>query len=422
MSNIAVLKFGGSSVKNIGRIEHVANIICSYRPNPVVVVVSAMGDTTDYLLSLARQCDANPDQRELDLLLSTGEQVAIVLLTLILKKKGLKAKSLTGQQAGISTSPEHGSAQILDIDTDLLRRELSENDVVVVAGFQGISATGQITTLGRGGSDTTAVALAAALGVDTCEIYTDVNGVFTADPNVIKDAVPLTEIAYAECVQLAKNGAQVIHPRAVELGEQYNVSVRVRNTFNPAHQGTEIKGVIDVEKRKNYAGVAVDANHGCISIEGIKQERNCATEIISCISQYCSSVDLISQSTDKNSDSKSLQISFQYSHIDDALKVITDLKEKFPEIACHADLELSKVTLVGSGIQGSADAACKIVSVLEKNKIEVRSVRSSDIFISCLLAKASANEAAKLIHKEFGLASAFTTRSETENNELCRIA
>ncbi len=421
MSKIKVLKFGGSSVKNIGRIEHVADIIASYKPHPVVVVVSAMGDTTDHLLSLAKQCTKTPDQRELDLLLSTGEQVSIVLLSLILKRKGLTAKSLTGQQAGISTTDDHGSARILGINSELIKNELFDNDVVVVAGFQGVTDGGQITTLGRGGSDTTAVALAAALDAKECDIYTDVDGVFTADPNVIKEAVPLKEIAYARCVTLAKNGAQVIHPRAVELGEQYDVIVRVRNTFNPSNRGTEIKGENGVERQKQFCGVAVDSKQGFISISKSEESSNLLKEVTECISDCGISIENIrkSSSIDNGAKCATIQICFQYQDQDRVLDAISALREKDKEVRVSSELDLCKVTLVGSDEHGNAPASVKVIGCLESNNIEVKSVRTGDLAISCLVEKSDAQRAARLIHEEFQLANEFDS---TTSDELCLIA
>jgi aspartate kinase len=421
MNDIKVLKFGGSSVKNIGRIEHVADIIASYKPHPVVVVVSAMGDTTDHLLSLAKQCTKNPDQRELDLLLSTGEQVSIVLLSLILKRKGLTAKSLTGQQAGISTTDDHGSARILDIDSELLKKELRENDVVVVAGFQGITDEGQITTLGRGGSDTTAVALAAALGAKECDIYTDVDGVYTADPNVIREAVPLEEIPYEQCVTLARNGAQVIHPRAVELGEQYDVVIRVRNTFNPSNRGTEIKGVNEVERQKQFCGVAVDSKQGFISIFKSEDSLNQLREITQCLSECGISVADIRKSNaiENGAICATIQICFQYNDEDRVLDAISTLYEKHVNLSICSELDLCKVTLVGCDDQGNARATVRLIGCLELNDIEVKFVRSGDMAVSCLVEQSNAHRAVRLIHEEFQLANHFDSPI---SYDLCLIA
>lgn len=419
MNAIKVLKFGGSSVKNIARIEHVADIIASYKPHPVCVVVSAMGDTTDHLLSLANQCTTSPDQRELDLLLSTGEQISIVLLSLILKKKGIEAKSLTGQQAGIFTSDDHGSARILEINSELIKKELQTHDVVVVAGFQGVTQEGQITTLGRGGSDTTAVALAAALGAPICDIYTDVNGVFTADPNAIENAVSLEEISYSQCVTLARNGAQVIHPRAVELGEQYDVIVRVRNTFNPSHCGTEIKGDVDVEKRREFCGVAVDKNQGFIAFANNVQGFNLLKDATECLSQYGVSVDHIKQNRiDQNK--SNIQFCINYKDQDRVLDAVSNIKEKYIDAEISAELDLCKITLVGSDCQGNVSATLRFISCLEDNNIDVLSIRTADNAISCLVRKCDARIAAQLVHEEFRLSNDFNSTTRTE--ELCLTA
>jgi aspartate kinase len=238
---VAVLKFGGTSVKTIGRMHHVAGIISDFcKKDKVVVVVSAMGDTTDHLLSLANQCTDSPDKRELDVLLSTGEQVSIALLSIILRNAGIQAKSFTGGQIGLLTESCFGSARIVQVDGNVIKSALEDHDVVVVAGFQGVTIDGDITTLGRGGSDTSAVALAAAVCADECHIFTDVNGIYTRDPNKFADAEFIPEIGYEHCLQLAQNGAQVMHDRAVILARQYGVKVRVRNTFKPENPGTLI--------------------------------------------------------------------------------------------------------------------------------------------------------------------------------------
>ena len=238
---IFVLKFGGTSVKTIARMQHAASIVGDFcKLGKVVVVVSAMGDTTDHLLTLASQCSETPDRRELGVLLSTGEQVSIALFSIVLRGCGLTAKSFTGAQAGIVTESCHGSARIVDLDCKNLKAALRDNDVCVVAGFQGVTVDGDITTLGRGGSDTTAVALAAALKATECHVFTDVDGIFSADPNRVANAEFYPEIGYEECLNLVNAGAQVMHDRAVSLAKQYGVVLRVRNTFKPEHDGTLI--------------------------------------------------------------------------------------------------------------------------------------------------------------------------------------
>jgi aspartate kinase len=247
MSNIAVLKFGGTSVKNIQRLRHVASIVeQKARDNKVIVVVSAMGDTTDRLLQLAKQCCEEPTAQEVDVLLATGEQVTIALLTILLKASGLRARSYTGAQAGIITDDQHTNADILSIDREVIEKAFADVDVLVVAGFQGATENGTITTLGRGGSDTTAVSLAAAVKAASCEIFTDVDGIYDLDPNRHSDAKRFGEISFEDCLQLANNGAQVIHPRAVMAAQKHRLPVRVRSTFQLQDQGTLISGHVGV--------------------------------------------------------------------------------------------------------------------------------------------------------------------------------
>jgi aspartate kinase len=244
MTDIAVLKFGGTSVKNVQRLRHVASIVeQKAKEQKVVAVVSAMGDTTDCLLHLARQCGDNPAAPELDVLLSTGEQVSIALLSMLLRDAGLRARSMTGAQAGIVTDNRHNEADIQKIDTTVIRDALDQYDVLVIAGFQGVTANGDITTLGRGGSDTTAVTIAAALGAQPCEIFTDVDGIYDRDPNVWEEAVKYERLSFDHCLELANNGAQVIHPRAVLEARKHQLPVRVRSTFSLHDLGTVIDNI-----------------------------------------------------------------------------------------------------------------------------------------------------------------------------------
>src|SRR5688572_3220396 len=238
-----VQKFGGTSVKSVARIKHVANIIArAAASDSVVAVVSAMGDTTDYLVKLSNQASHSPNRRELDALLATGEQISAALMAMTLNDLDAPAVSLTGAQLGITTESIHTAARIVDINTDRLRRHLDNGLIVIAAGFQGSTPEGDTTTLGRGGSDTTAVALAAALGASVCDIFTDVSGVYPADPNIVPTARLLKEISYEEMLEMARVGAQVLHPRAVELARKHRIPVRVRNTFDPDHEGTILKG------------------------------------------------------------------------------------------------------------------------------------------------------------------------------------
>lgn len=261
-TGIKVLKFGGTSVKSPQRLAHVAQIVSQYScSSKTIVVVSAMGQHTDSLVELATRCSAKPDRRELDVLLSCGEQQTIALLSIILKDLGIKAKSFTGAQLGIVTEANYGNAEIVSIDKHKILQSLEENDVIVVAGFQGVTTGGDITTLGRGGSDTSAVAIAAAVGAKECEIYTDVDGVFSADPNIINGALQHDGISYEECPELADSGAQVIHPRAVECARENSLNVRIRNVFNASNRGTLV--CPEINESRDLAGIALSSGY-CI--------------------------------------------------------------------------------------------------------------------------------------------------------------
>lgn len=263
--DIRVLKFGGTSVKNPQRLSHVAQIVAAVSASSkVIVVVSAMGQTTDSLVRLAERCSAKPNPRELDVLLACGEQQTIALLSIILSDLSVKVKSFTGSQLGIVTEANYGNAEIVSIDTDKINAAFDEHDVIVVAGFQGVTASGDITTLGRGGSDTSAVALAAAAGASTCEIYTDVDGIFTADPNLINGALQHQRISYEDCLEMAARGAQVIHPRAVECGRENSVTIRVRSVFNPGNLGTLIEAG---EKAGGIVGIAATEGFSLLKVK-----------------------------------------------------------------------------------------------------------------------------------------------------------
>jgi aspartate kinase len=266
---IKVLKFGGTSVKNPQRIAHVAQIVASVSADyKTIVVVSAMGDTTDSLVRLAGRCSDKPNPRELDVLLASGEQQSIALLSIVLSDLAIKAKSFTGGQLGIITESNYGNAEILSIDAGKIDEAFVDNDVIVVAGFQGVTAAGDITTLGRGGSDTSAVAIAAAVGAELCDIYTDVDGIFTADPNIIEGAIQHKRISYSDCLEMAARGAQVIHPRAVECARENSVALRVRSVFNPDNCGTEIGSEVEAAaSAKNIVGVTAVDGFSVLKIE-----------------------------------------------------------------------------------------------------------------------------------------------------------
>lgn len=397
MSKISVLKFGGTSVKNIGRINHVVDIVSTVKTK-CVVVVSAMGDTTDYLYDLAKKCSSTPDKRELDQLLSTGEQVSIALLAIALLNRGIKAKSFTGPQIGIKTDNAHSCARIVDICKGTIRAALAENDVIVVAGFQGISDTGEITTLGRGGSDTSAVALAAAAGAEECHIYTDVDGIFTTDPNKISSAQLLDTISYAETVELARAGAQVLHPRAAELAKDYGISLRVRNTFNPHHSGTLISEDNNVERICRVKGVALDAHQAYVTFIDVPAQYSFLTE---CETQFIRDsiiVDSVSQTKGSDDNKRCIQLSLRYSDESVFRTILDELKNVSGAEEVLIDLNVTRVSLIGAGIGNTPGIRTRALSTLSDAKIEVRLYSSSDSTIALIVDEADASKAAELLH------------------------
>ncbi len=404
MNDVTVLKFGGTSVKSVVRIQHVAEIIAKRTSKKCVVVVSAMGDTTDQLYKLAKQFSTDPDKRELDLLLSTGEQVSISLLTLALQSLGVKSKSFTGPQIGILTDTTHSSARIKDINSERIRQALNEFDVVVVAGFQGLSPEGEVTTLGRGGSDTTAVALAAACGAKVCDIYTDVDGVYTADPNAIADAELLSSISYDEILEMAKNGAQVIHPRAVELARNYGIAVRVRNTFKPSHLGTIIADFNPTQQSlpsHSVAGVAVDGNQGCIVVSGIPAELDVNRRIAETLAAEGITVDTLSQTIETDGRSKSIFLSVKYADVDQVLKQLESLKTVCQAKSIKAETNIARISLIGNGVGNEPRFAGELIETLEQEGIEINSLSTDRLRVSCFVNKNLAARASQLLHKKF---------------------
>lgn len=403
--SMAVMKFGGTSVKSIGRIQHVAEIVDQVRKGQqVIVVVSAMGDTTDYLLKMAKQCAAIPDKRELDLLLSTGEQISIALLAMTLKAMGIAARSFTGQQVGIFTENVHNKARIVDIQTDALDKAFAENRVVVVAGFQGVTESGDITTLGRGGSDTTAVALAVAVKAPICDIYTDVDGIYTADPNQIPGARLLPRISYGEVLEMARMGAQVLHPRAVELARQYGVKIRVRNTFKPEHEGTIIDGGgSSVEIFQTVSGVAIDKDQACVAIMDVPDQPGIAGTITQMLADENIVIDMIMQSFHPTIGLNNITFTVNDADLDQTKVVLGALKEKLGAKQVIADPDIAKVSLIGAGLSGQPQIAAKLFAVLGNAGINIKMISSSEMKITCVVGRGEANKAAQLIHSAFEL-------------------
>lgn len=400
---IQVLKFGGTSVKSIGRIEHVAGIVQDRaKQSKVIVVVSAMGDTTDYLLKMAKSCSNNPEKRELDLLLSTGEEVSIALLAMKLRDLGVQARSLTGGQVGIFTESIHTNARIVDIRKESLIDRLKDDDVLVVAGFQGITETGDITTLGRGGSDTTAVALAAAVDAEGCDIYTDVDGIYTTDPNLVKDAALLRQVSYGEVLEMARLGAKVLHPRAVELARQYDVKLRVRNTFKPEDKGTLIVGG-EMEIFRAISSVAIDKDQAAVAIMDVPDQPGIAGKITNALAKRNIGVDMIVQSFHPSMEHNSITFTVSGDVKEEAVSVLEELASQLGARAVQVDADCAKVSLIGAGLVEQPDIPARMFTTLGENQINIKMISTSEMKISCIVSRDAAEKAARLIHEAFEL-------------------
>lgn len=404
LENVNVLKFGGTSVKSIGRIQHVCHIIDSKRrAGPVIVVVSAMGDTTDYLIKLAGQASVNPDKRELDLLLSTGEQISITLVAMVLRDMGIKAKSYTASQVGIFTESVFSKARIVDVKTETIIKAFEENEVIVVAGFQGVTSEGDITTLGRGGSDTTAVALAAAVKAKVCDIYTDVDGIYTADPNVVKDARRLDRVSYDEVVEMARLGAQVIHPRAVELARQYNVVLHVRNTFKPQDEGTTIEGGKDMEIYRTIRGVAIDKDQATVAIMDVPDRPGIAGKIMSAVAAKNIIIDMIMQGFHPKLGVNNMNFTVSREDLNQTVEILSEMKEELGASLVEADTDIAKVSVIGAGMVHQPGIAARLFTILGEAGINIKMIGTSEMKLTCVISRDDAERAAQLIHKEFQL-------------------
>ena len=353
---LIVKKFGGSSVANAERINHVAQtIVNSYKEgNQVVVVLSAQGDTTDELIEKAKEINPNASKREMDMLLSTGEQQSVALMAMAINKLGYPAISLNAFQCNIYSTSTYSNARIKDISTERINNELEKKNIVIITGFQGVNRHLDVTTLGRGGSDTSAVALAAKLGADLCEIYTDVDGVYTSDPRVVKNAKKLDEITYDEMLELASLGAKVLHNRSVELAKKYNVNLVVRSSMTDA-EGTIVKEEVKVEKML-VSGVAVDKDVARIAVVGLKDEPGVAFKIFSLLSKEKISVDIIIQSIGR-SNTKDISFTVAEGDCDEALRILNEHKERLGFEDVTANKAVAKVSVVGAGMATNSGVA-----------------------------------------------------------------
>lgn len=400
---LIVQKFGGTSVGSVERIQHVANRVIqeAERGNQVVVVVSAMGKTTDALVKLASDITNSPSKREMDMLLTTGEQVTISLLTMALQCKGYEATSLTGWQAGIQTEAVHSNARIQHIDTTRIQSQLDRGRIVVVAGFQGCSEDGSITTLGRGGSDTTAVALAAALKAAKCDIYTDVTGVFTTDPRYVEDARKLHSISYDEMLELANLGAGVLHPRAVEFAKNYQVPLEVRSSLENEN-GTIVEEEVSMEQNLVVRGIAFEDNISRVTIEGLNNELQTLSTIFTALAKEQLNVDIIIQNVTANN-RLSISFSIKTVDVDAALVVLKEYKSTLGYTRIEHESGLAKVSIVGSGMISNPGVAAEMFEVLAGEKIEVKMVSTSEIKVSTVVPHADMVKAVETLHVAFEL-------------------
>ena len=403
---LIVKKFGGSSVGSTEKIMNVAKrIIEEKKPgDQIVMVVSAMGDTTDDLIELAKGINSNPYQysREMDMLLTTGEQVSISLLTMAFKSLGQKAISLTGPMVGMRTNSVHTKGKIVDIKPSRVRKELEKGKIVVVAGFQGVDEKGDPVTLGRGGSDTSAVALAGALKADACEIYTDVDGVYSADPRLVPDARKMKEITYDEMLEMARLGAGVMQPRSVEMGMYFNIPIHVRSTFTNK-PGTMIREAYTMEEKDFLIrGVAHDSNVAKVAVLGVPNDPGVAHAIFSALSEKNIAVDMIVQSI-RNIEKNVTDMVFTITQDDlaEAKKIVDGVAEKLHAVAVLIEEDVAKVSIVGAGMLGNPGIATRMFGALADAKVHIDATSTSEISISCLIKGSQLKEAANAIHKEF---------------------
>jgi aspartate kinase len=402
---LVVKKFGGTSVGNIDRILEVAKQVASARDRgeKVVVVVSAMAGETDRLVSLGSQISGNPDEREFDLLLATGEMVSSALLAIALNDRGYAAESFTGRQVGILTDSVHTKARIRKINGERIFQALDQGKIAVVAGFQGIDEREDMTTLGRGGSDTTAVALAAALGADVCEIYTDVDGVYTADPNLVPDARRLRKISYDEMLEMASLGAKVLQTRSVEVAKIYNVPVLVKSTFQEGEGTLVMKEDAQLEKVV-VSGLTLDKNQARITVVGVPDRPGVASKIFGKVSDAHIVVDMIVQNV---SEQELTDISFTVSR-GDGKKAAALVRELLSEIAARdvrLDGKIAKVSIVGAGMRSHSGIATTMFAALARENVNILMISTSEIKISCVIDEKYGELAVRTLHEAFGLGS-----------------
>ena len=398
--SLIVQKFGGSSVKDAAHIRNVAGIIAEtyLQGNDVIVVLSAQGDTTDDLIAKAAEINPKASKREMDMLLSTGEQVSVALCAMALESMGLPCVSLTAWQVGIHSTNVHSDARIRKIDPERIQKELDQHRIIIVTGFQGVDRSGDVTTLGRGGSDTSAVALAAAFHADLCQIYTDVDGVYTTDPRIVAYARKMEEITYDEMLELASQGAQVLHNRSVELAKKFKVNLEVVSSLE-RKPGTKVKEVTKVEKT-NITGVAKDTSIARIALVGLQHNPGVAFQVFDLLGKHNINVDVILQSIGRE-DTKDITFTIHRKDLAEAVELINANRESLKFDHIQADEHVGKVSIIGIGLMSNCGMASKMFEALYEAGINIQMINTSEIRVSVLLDEEDVNRAVKAVHAKF---------------------
>lgn len=399
---LIVKKFGGSSVADTEKIFNVARrCLEDYeKGNDVVVVLSAMGKTTDGLIAKAHEINRKPSKRELDMLLATGEQVSVALMAMAFQALGVQAISLNASQVAMHTTAAYGAAKLTRIDTQRIKNELESRKIVVITGFQGVNKFDDVTTLGRGGSDTTAVALAAALHADACEIYTDVEGVYTADPRIVPNARKLAEVSYDEMLEFASLGAKVLHNRSVEMAKKYQVQLVVLSSMTRA-SGTVVKEGEKMEKML-VSGVAADKNTARISVIGVKDEPGIAFRLFNLLAKNGINVDIIIQSVGR-SNTKDISFTVAKSDLQDAMAILNENREVLTAQSVECNENVAKISIIGAGMTSNPGVAAKMFEALYSAQINIRMIATSEIRITVLIDEQEANRAMRVVHDAFSL-------------------
>lgn len=400
---LIIQKYGGTSVADAERVKEVAKRVLKYKNegHDVIVVVSAPAGTTDSLIRRAYELSETPSKRELDMLLTSGEQISIASLAIAIEDLGKKAVSLNAFQVDFKTTDEHTKATILDINTDIIREKLSEGNVVVFAGFQGITENNEITTLGRGGSDTTAVALGAALQADEVEIYTDVDGVYTADPRVVKTPKKLNTISYQEMLEMAASGAKVLHPRAVEIAARYGIKIHLRSSFDDS-TGTIVKekGDESMEQVK-IIGITSTKNEGKITLSGVPDKPGIAAKVFSKLAKAKINTDIILQSSSVTKEFNNISYTVSIDDLKEAVAISQELKEELGAEGVSYDANIAKISAIGIGLKTHYETTAEIFDTLAENGINIDMISCSEINVSCIIKEEDVNKAVRALHKKF---------------------